>query len=177
MEHDNTPSKISDEIARVKSDIAALKPELDAAEAELKAAEEHVETLKQRVYLSGNDSLRTRMSQLQRQLDKLETVRLVEPLGYPRVRIVDNWGAKSFYAGDTELKAGMAVSVAFEGKDTPLSAMLQGEKYHTTVGDMGHNYDVTGTKLYVLVPNEYGADAKIFLNAKMGVIVEDGGAR
>jgi len=65
----------------------------------------------------------------------------------------------------------MHVSVAFAGNDKPLDATLMAQKHHTTVGDMGRSYGVTSDKLYVLVPNEYGAAAKVFLDETMGVLV------
>jgi hypothetical protein len=162
-----------DEIARIKAEIKALEPELQAGEAELIAAEKHLKEVKARVY-TGDNSLRDRMARLKERLAELKAIAPIEPLGYPRVRKGNNWGALYYVAGDTDLEAGMKVSVAFPGQEKALETVLLAEKYSMEVGDMGRYSTVTSDRLYVLVPNEYGAEAKIYLNDKMGVKVIGG---
>jgi hypothetical protein len=162
-----------DEIARIKAEIKALGPELRAGEAELIAAEKHLKEVKARVY-TGDNSLRDRMARLKERLAELKAIAPIEPLGYPRVRKGNNWGALYYVAGDTDLEAGMKVSVAFPGQEKALETVLLAEKYSMEVGDMGRYSTVTSDRLYVLVPNEYGAEAKIYLNDKMGVKVIGG---
>jgi hypothetical protein len=163
-----------DEIARIKAEIKALEPELQAGEAELIAAEKHLKEVKERVYTGGETCLRNRMGNLKDRLAELKAVAPIEPLGYPRVRKGNNWGALYYVAGDTDLEAGMKVSVAFPGQEKALETVLLAEKYSMEVGDMGRYSTVTSDRLYVLVPNEYGAEAKIYLNDKMGVKVIGG---
>lgn len=96
---------------------------------------------------------------------------MLDLLGYKKVRINNNWESLTFFSGDDIIRAGMNVSIMFNDQGSPLKTIVHAEDRRFSYSDMGHMNSGSTTVLYVMIPNEYDAPAKAFLDQTMRVLI------